>query len=172
MKHLARYGIIHIFAFFLILVSVNAAPHKFYVSISQIDVNSENSSLEITSRIFTHDLTAAVEKEHNTRLLLGTEREDPGAKEKIGKYLQDHFHLIQSGNELDYIFLGFEIENDIIWLYIEAAYIDELKELSVENSLIMELFEDQKNIVNLRFDGKTRSYICTKSEPSRTFTIN
>ncbi len=143
--------------------------HKFYVSISQIELNREAKSLEISIRLFAHDLEEAVFRNSKEKLLLGSNKENPKAKELILAYLKSNFEIIQSEKAIAYKLLGFELENDIIWLYVEASYKQIIKDIEISNSLITDLFEDQKNIINFKDKGKTQSQICTKTKPKYSF---
>jgi len=165
-----RLGIFHILVLMGVLI-LSGFSHKFYVSISQIEVNDDNKTLEISMRLFSHDLEEAIQKEKDEKLLLGSKKENPEAEKLIGLYVKKHFKIIQADKKLDYKVLGFELENDIIWIYVEAGVSQDISEISVFNDIISDLFEDQKNIINLKNKGKTQSQICTKDKPLHSFNL-
>ncbi len=154
-----------------ILVLTSSSKHKFYVSISQVDINTSTNSLEITIKAFAHDIEDAILQENHIKLSLGNSEQDSLSTEEIRKYLSGRVVVKQSDTLLPLKLIGFELETDVIWLYLEAKYLPDNNELSIRNSLIMELFEDQKNIINIRQEGVTKSWICTKSHPEYSFKI-
>ena len=77
-----KYRLFHI-SIVLALLILTGFSHKFYVSISQVEVNHEAKSLEISMRMFAHDLEEAVFLSSKEKLLLGSKKENPKAKEII-----------------------------------------------------------------------------------------
>lgn len=146
--------------------------HKFYVSITQIDVNAATRKLEISARIFTDDLEATLLAETGRKLRLGSTRENPLADSILFAYVRSSLDLKQAGEKLELAWVGKEAEADVIWLYLEsgvAARPDEPFE--IRNSYLYERFTDQKNIVNLHFGKETVSQIHTRSHPVYTYRI-
>ncbi len=163
-----KYRLYHILIALSLLI-FTGFTHKFYVSISQVELNHEAKSLEISMRLFAHDLEDAILLSTKEKLLLGSKKENPKAKEIILTYLKSNFKIIQSERSIEYKLLGFELENDIIWLYVEAPYKQLVRDLEISNSLITDLYEDQKNIINFKVKDKTQSQICTKDKPRYAF---
>lgn len=122
-------------------------------------------------RLFAHDLENAILKSKKEKLLLGSKKENPKAEEIISNYLKSNFKINQNDAALKYKFIGFELENDIIWLYLESEIDLKIRDLTISNSVITNLYEDQKNIVNFKYNKKTQSQICTKSKPEYGFKI-
>lgn len=171
MNQISKAVISHILLPLMILGMLTASSHKFYVSISQVDLNRDTRSLEISMRVFTHDLIDAIKGDKEDLLLLGSDKENPEAADIIVKYLNDNFAILQGKHNLDFNFIGFELENDIIWMYLEVPF-KKFSDFQIENKLIMDLYPDQKNIVNFRDSGSTKSQICTKSKPAHSFKIH
>ena len=48
--------------------------------------------------------------------------------------------------------LGKEISKDLagVWCYLEIPNIEAIKQLKIQNQLLLEVFDDQKNIVHIR----------------------
>jgi hypothetical protein len=47
-----------------------------------------------------------------------------------------------------------ELQADMIWVYVEGKLPGGLGGAQLRNRLMQELFEDQVNIVNFKYDGK------------------
>mgnify|MGYP000135582919 CR=1 FL=1 len=82
----------------LVLLSQNLAfaTHEFYVSICNIQHNTEAATLEITLKIFTDDFEKALEQDSGKALHLGTPKEDSKADELIRDYLQKKTSRLKS----------------------------------------------------------------------------
>mgnify|MGYP006906998924 CR=1 FL=1 len=61
---------------FLILTMFSFAPHKYYVSITDIELNKEAQVFEISIKFIGHDLENALEDKGVPQLFLGTEKEE------------------------------------------------------------------------------------------------
>lgn len=57
------------------------------------------------------------------------------------------------------VFIGKEYEDDIVYIYYEIANISEIKQFEIENKTLFDLFEDQKNIVRTKINGKNKTFI-------------
>lgn len=153
----------------LILVSLaglSSATHKFYVSITQIDINVQSNKMEISARIFSDDLEASILAETGQKLRLGSGREHPKADSLLFDYLAACLNLKQDGKSVELNFIGQEVEADVTWVYLETTTaISMTQSLTIRNVILQERFPDQKNIVNLRVGKDTDSRIHTRGHP-------
>ncbi len=144
---------------FLTLSSFN---HEFYVSICQIDHNPQNESLEITFKIFTDNLEEAIRETSNTKCYLDTRKEIKEAKKFVGNYLTSKMEMSVNGQEVEFDFLGMEYEADATWCYIEVKNIKEVKSIEVINSLLIEVYEKQTNIIHYNINNQKKSSLLNK----------
>ncbi len=139
---------------------------------TQIDINKESRKLEISSRIFTDDLQAAVLEKTGIKLGIGSAKEYPKADSVLVNYLTSTLNFRQEGKNLDLIFIGKEIEADVIWIYLETKQgLNPDKPLEITNSTLQDRFPDQKNLVNLKTGAKTISQIHSREHPTYTYTV-
>jgi hypothetical protein len=151
-------------------LALAGAGHKFYVSITQVDINIESHKLEISARIFTEDLEAAMLAETGQKLRLGSDHEFPKADSLLFEYLMANLAFSQDGAHPGLVFIGKEIEADVTWIYAESREaIATEKPVTIRNEFLFEKFPDQKNLVNLKFGKQTSSQIHTKGHPEFTY---
>lgn len=154
--------------FYLFLASVSLA-HDFHVSKGLIDYNAESRSLQISLHLFIDDLEAALREHGADQLFLGTKQEHPKGEQYVARYLGQNVRLEVNGSTVEPQFLGKETSEDLqaIWCYLEVPGITDLQRLTVTNTLLLDQFDDQQNLVHvigpgekqklLLFDRKTRS---------------
>lgn len=144
----------------------NLAPpaHPFHVGISEIRLvdDSEGSGyiLQVTHKLFRDDVDAA-------------RGEDLSLKE----YLFSHFQLWQNvrGDEqiVPLQWVGFEYEDDVIWIYLEAKCPAATHSWTAKNRLLFDEFSDQTNIIHwytgVRSGGATQTDLLTKTSDSSRF---
>ncbi|MCM4160035.1 hypothetical protein DHB64_09050 [Antarcticibacterium sp. W02-3] len=159
-------GIIFIIAFFNF--SAFTAAHKFYVSVTEIEHNQKNESLQIISRVFIDDFENVLNLRYSQGLTLDPRDESPGAEDYIRKYLNQKLQLTVNGKTVDIEYLGKEYENDMLVFYIEAPGIKDVKNVLVRNTVLMDMFEEQKNLVHVKVKGKTKSMVLVTGREENT----
>lgn len=144
------------------------AVHPFYVSVCQVDHNPDTGALEMSFRIFMDDLELALETMGTERLRLGTERESEKADHYIGRYLARHVVIEINGRSVSTAFLGKEVDPDAIWCYMEVENIPVLESMTMTNSLLLETFEDQVNLVHVNANGQKKSLVFDSQQVTQT----
>jgi hypothetical protein len=131
-------------------ISLFALPvHEFHTSLAQINYNKGTQSFEVSLRVFTDDLEAALTLENQHKKL--TIDQDI-ADRIIQQYLEKHFALLNGQNKkkpMNYV--GKEVEVDVTWIYVEIPANENPSGFRLQNSIFTELFDDQVNIVNLKY---------------------
>jgi len=143
--------------------------HEFHLSLTEIKHNSDNKSLEIAIKLFTDDLTVALQQAGAPKMELGTEAEPPQANEYIESYLKTHFKLTVNGKQTEFIYLGKEAELDATWCFVEVKDIRKVQFIQIENSFMLEAFDDQTNMVNLDINGRKKSGLARKGNTNLKF---
>ncbi len=153
------------------LLLLNAAPHPFYVSVCTIEHNAKTKALEITFKIFTEDLESVLEEHTKERLRLGSKEESANAERYIQNYLKRCVTLQVDGDTLAFSYVGKEIEVDETWCYVEIANVPSVSKLAIRNTLLMEKFEAQQNIVHVKVGGKQKSLVLWKDKREGSVTF-
>lgn len=145
------------------------SAHDFYLSLTEINHNAETKSLEISVKLFTDDLSLALERSGAPKMELGTENEPPEANEFIEVYLQKHLSLSVNGKSINYIYLGKEAELDATWCYLEIQNVRKVKTLQVKNTIFFDEFDSQTNMVNTFIDGRKKSGLARNGNATLKF---
>lgn len=114
------------------------------------------------------DLEDGINATTNQKLNLGKPDVHPQADTLISKYILSHFAIKTNGQKLNFRYIGKEIEQDIVFIYLEVPVKPTVKELTVTNTLFFDRFEDQSNIVNIEVRGEVESAFLEKSKPTST----
>ena len=146
--------------FFLVLLwpLLMGNMHPMYISVCEVDYNAEAQSLELAVRIFLDDMEAALEAQGTGKLYLGTASESEEADRYIEKYLQTAIQLKINGKDVKGKYLGKEIEQDVVWSYIEVLNVEKPGKISILNQILLEIYESQQNIVHIRVGKQTKSF--------------
>ena len=140
--------------------------HKYYISVTQIDYVKERASLQIISRIFIDDFEQALKENYDENIVLAEKNEPEIIETYIGRYLQDKIKLIVNNKEVVHTFIGKEYEGDIIRCYLEVENVKSIESLSITNSVLFDLENDQQNIIKTNINSKNKSFILTHDNPN------
>ncbi len=133
-----------------ILALFSFAMHKYYVSITEIAYNSTNQTFEISLKFIGHDLEHALGTTGVPELNLGTDKEIEKSNEYLKKYIDSNFQLIVDGKQVNFKFIGKEVNNnDFIYCFLESEKTELPKKIEIKNTLLTETFPEQVNTLYL-----------------------
>jgi hypothetical protein len=68
------------------------------------------------------------------------------------------------GKPVKYTFLGKRYDTDVAICYLEIPNVNltEVKTMSIQNEVLTDLFEEQKNVVHIKWNGKKKSFVLIK----------
>mgnify|MGYP001411995199 FL=1 len=72
------------------------------------------------------------------------------------------------GKPIDLELLGSKFDADQIVLYIESKNVQSFKKVDVENLILTDLFDSQKNITHVKKGEEIESMLLTKANSSNT----
>lgn len=148
---------------FVLLISLTAFKlHKEYHSLTEINFNNKEKTIEITMRLFTNDLDLALLRHFEKNMELGTEKETSDANRSLEIYLNQKFLININNTPKVYQFLGKEFEKDEMYVYLEIQNIDKIQQISVQNSVLTEVYFEQENTIKLHINDLKESLILTK----------
>lgn len=149
------------------IVLAGFVPHPLHVSVTEIEMKEEPREMQITMRIFIDDIEAAIRKERNEPELDITKPTGGlSTDELIKTYLAPRFALELDGKTSTVKYLGNETQGDVFYLYLLVSDVPQWKSITVHNTIIMDVYDDQSNIVNVSVKDEVRSLRLTAGEQS------
>jgi hypothetical protein len=158
-----------ILSIFILLSGFSTDYHKFYVGMTTIDISRDGQKLECSIKLFRDDLELALTEKTGEKVLFPLGVADDKHTKMIDEYMLDHF-VLESENGRERTFLGAEIEEEIVWIYIE--YPKPKSSFRLTNTCLMEVFEEQVNIVHLKQGDKVQSELFNLTKNQADFKIN
>lgn len=140
--------------------------HPLHLSISDIVLNPKSGNLEISQRIFIDDLENALRNRTGLPLDLINPKDPALAQELVGDYLKQHFRLQVNGSAVKLHYLGYEVEEDAIWAYMEVPKVRRVSSVHVQHTLFFRQFTDQLNLVNVSIGDQLLSLRLQADEKS------
>lgn len=146
-----------VFVSFSSLSMKEEAKHPLHVSTTEINFNTKDKSLEISCRVFTDDFENALATQYKTKTDLNKPAMHKAMDELIKKYLSTHLKYNVNGKSIPATYVGFEKDNEATNVYLEIDNITALQKLTLSNTVLFELFDDQMNILHVEKAGLRKS---------------
>lgn len=152
----------------LLLILFNFTLHPFYISVSNIKYNTKNKKIEAEVKLFTNDFESTLKKATNNKidLINGDKQEN---QKLITNYFYTNLNFKINSKKINYKVIGYEKEEEAIWVYVESDACTLTHQLLIENSLLHDFIKEQTNIMHFDVNGKKQSTKLVCPEKSYTF---
>lgn len=131
--------------------------HPFHVSVTEINHNGSDKTLEISCKLFVDDFERALLEAYKTKVDLINPSNRANMDSLVKKYITGHLGIRVNGATKNLHYLGFEHEKESVYAYLEITGAGDLTRLDISNSLMYDLFDDQVNILHVVEKGNRRS---------------
>ncbi len=144
--------------FFLSLVILlTGFKHPYYLSVTDLKYNPTEKRVQGSVKIFTNDLENALKKSLKYPVDLINLKDTSKTKKLLQDYLYKHLLFTVNNQKLNYHLLGFEREQENVFIYIESEKSPLPKSVLISNSLLYDAIKEQSNIVHFEVKGQKKS---------------
>lgn len=142
-----------IFAFLLLpFAFLPAKAHTYHTSLTRMDYNEKEKNIEISIQLFIHDVTPMLERRLKKRVDIEKTAE---VDAELFKYLTENFVFQNKKGENQTLkWVGKEFENDVVFVYVEIPFKEDLTGVKLQNTLFFESFPEQTNLIIAHFGEK------------------
>jgi len=152
-----------------LVVLTSFTLHKYYVSVTEIVYKEKTEQLEISLKVFNDDWQNALDYRLGQPVFLGSKNEYPKLDSLEKSYLEENFEIRVNDENKKLHIIGSEIEGEATWIYMYVDKVKNVKSIEVKNLLLTEMFDEQRNVVQLNFGSIIKSGLLTKSRNSKKF---
>ncbi len=146
--------------------------HPFHMGVCEIAYDRNTKALQVTQKLFVDDLEEALMKYSQENFDITKKENKARTLQLLEKYSRDNVKFVINEKPKEYQFLGFEIEQESLWFYLEITKIRNPVSIKITNTLLFDTFNDQANIIHIEKGGNTKSYKLFRDEPSATAEFN
>jgi hypothetical protein len=146
---------------FILLTASRLFFHPLHFSITNIDINSGENTADVSYQFFANDFIMMLQIFKQSEIDLEQDNElTPDNIETINDYIFSAFEMKLNNSEN--INLDFQYKkNDeaLIWLYYKGQLPGgRIENITLVNELLLDLYEDQKNLVVISINGEEKGY--------------
>lgn len=156
---------------FSAMLLISFKLHPYFLSVTEIEYQPQEKSIQIASKIFTDDFEEALKNEFHVRIEILSATEKKKNEALIQMYFQKHLKLSVNGKPVQFELVGFEKQEEAIWIYLEVKNISGLKTIHVYNDLLYQYRQDQINIIHCKYNNERKSYRLTFPEKEINFSF-
>ena len=119
-------------------------------------------SFQISIRIFTDDLEKGISEDNSKRIfsIKNNDQNNPF----IERYIRKHFILTSTQKKAEVQYLGKEEEADATWIYLEIPFSENPEGWKLQNTILMEVFDDQVNMTNVKTTAGRKTFLFRKGQ--------
>jgi hypothetical protein len=140
----------------LLMIFNLAVFHPVHVSYTSVDINKDTGEIQVVCKFYTDDLKLLFYHLFERQLAFNPDKElSDDEKNLVYDYFNNSFVLNEKeGRIIDFLYIRKEQNEESIWLYFSGKLANkETVSLKLTNVLLLDLFEDQKNLVILNCKG-------------------
>jgi hypothetical protein len=138
-------------------VFTGATMHPIYVSVTEIQHNAKDKTLEISCKIFTSDFEAILKTKTKSKVNLLQPTDKTLMESLVNQYIQQHLKIKVDGNLKPMEFLGYEQNEDAIQSFFEIKDVATLKKIDVQDDILYEYKSEQISIIHVVVNGNRKS---------------
>ncbi len=153
----------------LVTLTANIAAHNLYTSFTRIDWNENDNSLEVVIEMFAHELEAKLSLDTGKQMTFLNEADYNVLASILPEYIQNNFIIISDNSTTNMTYLGFEVQNEVVYIYMESDLAQKPRKLTVMNAMLIDEFPGQINSITAAVGKKTQSEQIKKNGGPITF---
>lgn len=138
---------IQISGLFAVLLLMSFMKADFYSSMTKVDYVEGSKTLKFTTKMDTEHVSTAININPNTA----------GFEAEVKKYVNNKFSVSVNGVPQRLTFTGSQVNGESVWVYFEAGNISSINTLKISNTILLEAYPKQVNIVNIGYKGNQKT---------------
>jgi len=143
--------------------------HPIYVSVTEIEHNARDKTLEMSCKIFTDDFEKTLRQQYNTPIDLLNPKDKTAMEKLVSAYVLKHLIVKTDGKPAAFQFLGYEQQEEGIVSFYQANNIPSVKKLEVTDNILFEYKKEQISIIHAIVNGNRKSTKLVNPEDKTSF---
>lgn len=138
------------------------SAHEYYVSLTEVTYKPEDQKVEIISRLFHDDFERVLKARYNEGIEFKPSVQSEDIDAFIKLYFDEKFKLSIDNKTSAVEYLGYKFEQDRVNIYLKVENSKTFNSVGIENLLLTDLIEEQKNIVHFFKPNQKKSVLLTR----------
>ncbi len=135
-------------------LTTGALAHNAFATLTEIEWNKSDGSLEVIMQIHAELLEARVSVDNGSRLSFLNPEHFDLLESGTAPLIRDHLQITVNGNPVELTFLGIEYRDQEVFIYLESDLPRPPENMEVMNSLLIDRLPGQINSVIAMVKGQ------------------
>ncbi|MFZ1527543.1 MAG: DUF6702 family protein [Ferruginibacter sp.] len=131
--------------------------HPIYISVTEIEHNAKERTLEISCKLFTDDFEKTLRNAYKVHIDLLNPKDKAAMDKLVNDYVQKHFRITVDGKPVALKYLGYEQIEEGIYSYYQADNVAAVKSVTITNNLLYEYKTEQMGLMHVTVNGERKS---------------
>jgi hypothetical protein len=146
--------------------------HEYYVSLTEITYKPEQQRIEVISRLFHDDFENVLKVRYTDNVDLKPSKQSENIDNLIELYFEKKLTLSQGEQDYELEYLGYKFDDDRINIFMKIENVENLSNLRIQNLLLTDVIEEQKNIVHCFKPNQKKSVLLTRFDSEALLKFN
>lgn len=143
--------------------------HPVYLSVTEIEHNAKEKTLEISCKLYTDDFEQTLRMHYPNKIDLMNDAAKAQMGPLVADYIQKHFSIKADGRAVALQFLGYERQEEAIVSFYQVNNVAAVKKIEVLDNLLYEYKEQQIGVVHVTVSGNRKSTKLNNPDASAEF---
>ncbi len=153
------------FLWLFFLFSINSVMHPIHTSVTNINYLPEKKAFEISVRLYKNDFQKIIFQKYGYRLNFEKNPPTDSAKFYMTDYIKRNLIFIVGKKGFNhYQFKDSKVNFEAVWLNLTLPFKKKPSAIILHNSLLYDLFDDQKNLVIFSYLNNEQGFTFSKNK--------
>lgn len=143
--------------------------HPIYVSVTEIEHNAKDKTLEISCKIFTDDFEKTLRQTYKTYVDLLQPKDKNAMNKLVSDYVEKHLQIKADGKAVALEFIGYEQQEEGIVSFYQVNNIPSIKKIDITDNILFEYKKEQISIIHTIVNGNRKSTKLVNPEEKYSF---
>ena len=145
--------------------SFSLSAHEYHASVTNMQYNPKEQAFEVSIRMFTDDLERTLTRENGGQRVIFDKKYEKNNDLLLEKYVRKHFAVQTPQKQRKaYSYIGHETEADAQWIYLELPYAELFRGGMIQQSVLLDMFDDQVNLVTVNYNAQKKTLLFKKNQ--------
>lgn len=155
------------FAITLVLAFLGSTAHPYYVGVTEVSIETAKKDIRVSCKLNMNDVQLNLSQTAGKAIDLSNIT--PANQQLLSVLMQTGLTVQVGSKRINLAFLGYSVEDDAIWCFLEAKNIKYYPRVTVCNNLLYNQFESQTHFIHCTINGGRKSFKVVNPEKCATF---
>lgn len=131
--------------------------HPIYMSVTEIEHNARDKTLEISCKVFTDDFEKTLRQNYKGFVDLINPKDKAVMNKLVSDYVKRHLLINVDGKPVVMDFIGYEQQEEGITSFFQVNNIPSIKKLDITDNILYEYKSEQISLLHITVMGNRKS---------------